>query len=340
MAEMFERFKRLDVFRQIPKDLTNPSGAGAAVSVICIMVVGSLFLAEFIKFMTITTVSSMFVETPENLLSEEKLQIHIDIEVPELPCAVISLDAQDIMGSHSVDVGGTLEKYRMDTNGNRMFDKLGRPLASGPGHGQSIVRDQIGEGCRLKGFLLVNKVPGNAHISAHAHPELLQTLLGGKPMNLSHKINYLSFGSIIKVKGVDLASTPLNGMQRISRESYGEIHHQGHSHKIEQTGSYEYYLKIVPTIYETLSGTKLRTYQFTSSANHIQAQTFPAIYFRYDFSPITVQFSQISEPFTTFVVEVFAIIGGVFTGFSIVSVWLNLGVDKIMKRKAAIGKLG
>jgi hypothetical protein len=36
----------------------------------------------------------------------EKIRVNIDIMLTSFPCDIISLDAQDIMGSHSVNVGG------------------------------------------------------------------------------------------------------------------------------------------------------------------------------------------------------------------------------------------
>ena len=69
--------------------------------------------------------------------------------------------------------------------------------------------------------------------------------------------------------------------------------------------SFEYYIKVVPTTYESLSGHKTRTYQFTASSNwligHVQV---PAVYFRFDLSPITVQFSQKQTTFSHFIVQV------------------------------------
>lgn len=48
------------------------------------------------------------------------MQINIDIVVPRIPCSLLSLDAQDIVGTHSVDVGGELFKRSLDKNGNEI----------------------------------------------------------------------------------------------------------------------------------------------------------------------------------------------------------------------------
>lgn len=53
------------------------------------------------------------------------------------------------------------------------------------------------EGCRVKGHFFVNKVPGNFHISCHAFSGVLNKVFNDNKLttiDLSHKINHLSFG--------------------------------------------------------------------------------------------------------------------------------------------------
>jgi len=47
----------------------------------------------------------------------EQLVINMGIDLPRMPCALVSLDAQDIMGTHIVNVGGDLKKTNLDVNG-------------------------------------------------------------------------------------------------------------------------------------------------------------------------------------------------------------------------------
>ena len=61
------------------------------------------------------------------------------------------------------------------------------------------------EGCTLDGYILVNKVPGNFHVSAHAFTGVLPSIMAKnnlKSLDLSHKINHLSFGDTKAVKKV------------------------------------------------------------------------------------------------------------------------------------------
>jgi len=146
------------------------------------------------------------------------------------------------------------------------------------------------------GNLFVNKVPGNFHISTHSYHSIITQAIGGdtKRIDLSHKINHLSFGEqdkmeIIYGKFSEGVLSPLDGKERMRAAT------------VNQGVSYEYYLKVVPTTYETLDGTPYYVYQFTSNTNELQGNA-PAIYFRYDLSPVTVKFTHYAESFFHFLV--------------------------------------
>jgi len=64
----------------------------------------------------------------------------------------------------------------------------------------------------------------------------------------------------------------------------------------------------------------------------------PALYFRYDLSPVTVKYTQRKESFFRFLVQICAIIGGIFTVAGIIDALVHKSVVAILK-KAQIGKL-
>jgi len=60
------------------------------------------------------------------------------------------------------------------------------------------------EGCKLSGFVFINKVPGNFHISGHHYPDAVQKLyMSGHSLDFSHKINHLSFGDIGDIQYIE-----------------------------------------------------------------------------------------------------------------------------------------
>lgn len=51
------------------------------------------------------------------------------------------------------------------------------------------------QGCQLRGFFSINRVPGNFHISTHAHNDLLINLeQQGLTFDFTHRIDHVSFG--------------------------------------------------------------------------------------------------------------------------------------------------
>lgn len=127
---------------------------------------------------------------------EEKLHINLDITLPKCPCDILSLDIVDVTGVHVVDIEGKLHKHRLDKNGN----EIGKNLhIDETGHSEFDAKENFNnpdyhasndgvlttqevtdatikalannEGCKLSGFVFINKVPGNFHISGHHYPE-------------------------------------------------------------------------------------------------------------------------------------------------------------------------
>lgn len=62
----------------------------------------------------------------------------------------------------------------------------------------------------------------------------------------------------------------------------------------------------------TLDKKEYHVYQYTASHNQLLTQMVPAIYFRFDLSPITVKYWQYKEDFSHFFVQLCAIVGGIF----------------------------
>ena len=67
-------------------------------------------------------------------------------------------------------------------------------------------------------------------------------------------------------------------------------------------------------------------------------KVMPAIWFRYDLSPITVKYTEKRPPFYTFLTMMCAIIGGTFTVAGIIDSMLFTATSVF--KKMEIGKLG
>eukprot|EP00300_Choanocystis_sp_HF-7_P030768 c39713_g1_i1.p1 GENE.c39713_g1_i1~~c39713_g1_i1.p1 ORF type:complete len:422 (-),score=100.76 c39713_g1_i1:137-1402(-) len=183
--------------------------------------------------------------------------------------------------------------------------------------------------CRLKGYLEVNKIAGNFHF---APGQTLVTQHGQhihafKPeqasrFNVSHEIHTLSFG-----QGVPGMKSVLDGTVRISTQG---------------PGLYQYFLKLVPTTFESENDKFVNSYQYAVT-EHVKVGNkdkfvMPGIFFVYDLSPIRVTVTQDKQSLADFLTRLCAIIGGLFTLSGLVdAVVYRVVSGKAVKRSVSGG---
>ncbi|MCL4125249.1 UNVERIFIED_CONTAM: hypothetical protein GTU68_009411 [Idotea baltica] len=283
-------FRRLDIYRKIPKDLTQPTATGAVISIMCMAFMFLLFSSELLHFMSGEVVSELYVDNPGK--STEKIPVFIKITLPKLKCEYIGLDIQDEMGRHEV------------------------------GFVENTVKTPVGEtGCVFEANFYINKVPGNFHVSTHSASEQ------PKEIDFSHIIQEVRFG-----ENMDNKKLP------------GSFNSLKDSKNLENNGleSHDYIMKIVPTVYEDLGGRQALSYQYTYATRSYVSfghggRVIPAVWFRYDLTPITVKYHEKRPPIYSFLTTICAIIGGTFTVAGIIDSFV-FTASEIFK-KFELGKL-
>jgi len=342
--------KKFDLYRKVPRDLTEATFSGASISFCTVLIGAYLFVSELMVFRERSWKSEMLIDESK---TEEKLQINLDVTMPLMPCELLSFDAQDVMGSHEVDAHGNLVKDRLTSKGDVIATEEVKTSHYGASSGLTRhftysydnqdterIKKMIhsGEGCRVRGYVKVNKVPGNVHLSTYSHSYLFGSLYQEtRNMNITHTINHFSFGVDADISYIQRhfkdtgVVAPLDGLTQVVTE--------------KKAGSYidssifEYYTKVVPTTYLPMDRPPLHVYQFTANSNKIVNQQMPSLYFRYDFSPVTVRYEEKQESFAHFLVQICAVVGGIFTVAGLIDSVVHKGIVELAK-KAEIGKLG
>ncbi|KAK9800198.1 hypothetical protein WJX73_008042 [Symbiochloris irregularis] len=196
------------------------------------------------------------------------------------------------------------------------------------------LKEQEGEGCRMWGLLNINKVAGNFHFAPgrsfqsggmHVH-DLVP--FGTSEFDTSHTIQHLSFG-----KDYPGMRNPLDN---IVVPRYNSHNPDG------RTGMYQYFLKVVPTVYVDRHNHSINTNQYSvtehyKSSDVAAGHNLPGVFFFYDLSPIKVKYFEEKTPFLHFLTSVCAIVGGVFTVSGIVDSFVYHGQQAIRK-KIDLGK--
>uniref|UniRef100_A0A673FFE1 Endoplasmic reticulum-Golgi intermediate compartment protein n=1 Tax=Sinocyclocheilus rhinocerous TaxID=307959 RepID=A0A673FFE1_9TELE len=164
----------------LPKDLTQPTYTGAFISVCCCVFMLFLFLSELTGFIATEIVNELYVDDPDKD-SGGKIDVSLNISLPNLHCDLVGLDIQDEMGRHEV---------------GHIDNSMKVPLNNG-------------HGCRFEGEFSINKVPGNFHVSTHSATAQPQS------PDMTHIIHKLAFGEKLQVQHVQGAFNALGGANRL-----------------------------------------------------------------------------------------------------------------------------
>ena len=275
----------------------------------------------------------------------DQIQVNLDIDLYNFPCDLLSIEIRNDLGLRVQNIEGNLTKYNLDlkhkTIGQKAYalESLGR---FGHDHDHiaqpdyEIVKTQLRnkEGCKLQGEFFIDAVPGSFIISAKAFYPTIERLKkeGLDNTNLEHKINDLYFGKKIHKKKrfswfSHLQRSLINTLQNKERKND------------KKPMIYQYYLKIVPAKYKYLSGDEENKYQYTANSfADFVYNGLPSLYFKYDLSPITIEYKYTKMSFLTFMINIFAILGGVFTVAGIIDAIIHKSV-LLLLRKAEMNKI-
>lgn len=351
MGLKLQVLKHFDAFPHAEDHLISKTPSGAIVSIIGLLIMVTLFIHELMFYLTPVTIHEMSVDHTQG----ETLPIHINMTFPALPCQILSVDAIDMSGKHEVDLDTNIWKLRLHKDGyilgseylsdlverghheGHASDEDHKDGVDGHTHLHTFNKDpektikevkqamREHEGCRVFGVLDVERVAGNFHLSVHGLSIVVaqQIFESVKQVNVSHTIHDLSFGP--KFPGIH---NPLDGIVRV-------LH--------DESGTFKYYLKIVPTEYRYLNGETMKTNQFSVTEYFTplknSERSWPAVYFLYDLSPIIVTIKEGRRNFTHFITRLCAVLGGTFALTGLLDRWMSRIIELAAKSSKRQGLL-
>ncbi|KAL2503815.1 Endoplasmic reticulum vesicle transporter protein [Abeliophyllum distichum] len=312
MESLIGRIRNLDAYPKINEDFYSRTLSGGVITIASSVVMLLLFISELRLYLHAVTETKLVVDTSRG----ERLRINFDVTFPALPCSILSLDAMDISGEQHLDVRHDIIKKRIDAHGNVIEtrpDGIGHPKIENPlqRHGGRLEHnetycgscygaeasdddccnscEEVREAYRKKGWAmsnpdLIDQCKREGFLQQIKDEEGEGCNIYGfldvnkkDSFNISHKINRLAFGDYFP--GV---INPLDGVLWVQQTP---------------NAMYQYFLKVVPTVFTDVSGNTIQSNQF-SVTEHVRGsevghlQSLPGVFFFYDLSPIKVTFTE------------------------------------------------
>ena len=323
-----------DAFAKIPESYVEKTNAGASISFITFFLVALLLWSEMSYFFNPGFTFKFVPDT--DMLST--LSINVDLTIA-MPCNSIGADILDSTNQNTFSFGRLQEDdtwFELDSIQRQHFNSVrdfneylreeyhavqdlmwrsGQSSFYGDLPQRRTNLDEPHDACRIHGSLRLNKVAGNFHITAgksiplmrgHAH---LTAFLGPQDYNFSHRIDRFSFGTthggIVQ---------PLEGDEKIAEESksrrdfickFSFLKCYFNSDMM----NYQYFVQVVPTDVEMVSGFTHSTYQYSVKEqeraidHNSDSHGTPGIYFKYDMSALKVKVKQDRESIPKFLVS-------------------------------------
>lgn len=338
-----------------------------------------LLVSEILAYMQPNISEELFVDTSRG----HKLRINLDFTVPRVSCDYLTLDAMDSSGDQHLHIDQNVYKRKLGLEGNPLKETATKEEITTAGKGDTksnktecgscygaasrccntceeviaAYREKrwepnpdafeqckeqrftdklskqhaLKEGCQIYGHIEVNRVGGGFHIAPgksfsldHIHVHDVQPF-SSTDFNVSHIINHLSFGDRIEV----VNTHPLDGMKFIANEA---------------SMMFQYYVKIVPTMYVRQNGQVISTNQFSVTINKKvvsllgSEKGMPGIFFSYELSPLMVKYTEKGRSLGHLATNICSIVGGVFTVAGIIVSLLHSSMY-VIREKLELGKL-
>lgn len=112
-TDFYSKLKALDVYPKTMDDLKERTLSGAAISLVCSVIVTILAVSEFRQLLRIDVTNTLGVD----MRGEKNLAINVDIYFPSLPCNELVIDMTDVSGAQRLNVQNSLSKLRMNRDG-------------------------------------------------------------------------------------------------------------------------------------------------------------------------------------------------------------------------------
>ena len=91
--------KRMDIYRKVPKDLTQPTTTGAIISICCVVFMLFMTGTELVWFVSPDIRSELVVMNSD---PTERIPVKINISIPRMKCEYLGIDIQVVTTDEAI----------------------------------------------------------------------------------------------------------------------------------------------------------------------------------------------------------------------------------------------
>lgn len=325
--------KSFDLFQKIVIESDYKSTlTGSLLSILVILLLLILVTKETIIFFTPLIIKNSIVQNKFNTNQASHFKFHIKVKFYDAPCPIISLDLENLLGAHVMNLRDqNIKFFRYSKNNELIKDEFSAYQINQLE--QALISN---ESCFIDAQLNLHKSAGDVHFSFHKFREVFEEIRSRnknkgifKRLNASHKIFKISLADEKTIKKIkdDFAAysnSPdlLDFVDKYENNKF-VFPNFFKAHKDAENmlnSNYEYFMILVPHIfYNEYTQETVFTYLFSMTFKEKELkqedEEMPLILINYDFSPITMKFTLVKKSYLHFLTNICAIIGGVFVFF-------------------------
>ncbi|PYH96406.1 COPII-coated vesicle membrane protein Erv46 [Aspergillus ellipticus CBS 707.79] len=114
------RFTRLDAFAKTVEDARIRTTSGGVITIASLLVIMWLVWGEWLDYRRVVVLPELVVDKSRS----EKMEIHLNMTFPRLPCELLTLDVMDVSGEQQTGVVHGINKVRLTSaaEGGRVID--------------------------------------------------------------------------------------------------------------------------------------------------------------------------------------------------------------------------
>lgn len=291
----------VDLFRQVQdkeNHLTPATRHGAIISISVTAFLLLLLCGEVINYYRGYTECHITTSTSIEQLNDAERQsldkLHLLISFPTIPCDMLATETVNERGNVKEVEEGTKVRYFIAPYGSK------ERSADREFTGDAAIVSDL-SGCILSVSAPITRTPSSFNIIVQ------KSKRGGatKP-TLSHFIHEFYFGEHREDWGVpQITSTTTQPLSKTSLDATSAM-----------SQFFQYYLQLIPTVVRIPGEEEAVGYQYTShlSLVHFHGNNrAPGLYFSYRLSPVAMACSKQYDNFRHFLVNLCAVVGGVYT---------------------------